>query len=80
VFKLLDDREDVRQLNFWRTQDQREMDFIINGQLALEVKFSGAKFDTGKYKLFRESYPDIPINVVCFMNTGPDFLTLFDLI
>lgn len=80
VFKLLDDREDVRQLNFWRTQDQKEMDFIINGQLALEVKFNGAKFDTGKYKLFRESYPDIPINVVCFMNPSPDFLTLFDLV
>jgi predicted AAA+ superfamily ATPase len=80
VFKLLDDREDVRQLNFWRTQDQKEVDFIIDGQFALEVKFNGSQFDAGKQKLFRESYPNIPLNVVCFTNAAPDFLILLDIV
>lgn len=80
VFKFLDDRDDVKRLNFWRTQSKKEVDFIVNGQAALEVKFNGAKYDPGKYKSFRESYPDIPLGVVCFMNPAPDFLTLFDMV
>ncbi|MCI0470869.1 MAG: ATP-binding protein, partial [Candidatus Aminicenantes bacterium] len=35
VFKLLDDREDIRRLNFWRTQSKQEVDFIIDGKYAL---------------------------------------------
>jgi len=80
VFKLLDDREDTRRLNFWRTQSKHEVDFVIDGKFALEVKYNGSKFDSGKYKLFRESYPQIPLNVVCFTNPKPGSFTPFDLI
>ncbi len=80
VFKLLADREDISRLNFWRTQSKHEVDFVINGKFALEVKYNGSKFDTGKYKLFRESYPQIPLSVVCFTNPGPAYLTPYDLI
>lgn len=80
TFKLLDDREDVRKLNFWRTQSQNEVDFVVNGKYAFEVKFNGVKFDARKYKLFREYYPRIPLGVVSFINPVPGSLTVFDLV
>lgn len=80
VFKLLVDREDVRRLNFWRTQSKQEVDFIIDGKYALEVKYSGSRFDPGKYRLFRETYPQISLDVVCFTEPGPTALAPFDII
>lgn len=80
VFKLLDDRDDVSRLNFWRTQDQKEVDFIIDRRAAIEVKYNGDKYNAARYRLFRESYPDIPLSVVCALNPTPNHLTPFDLI
>ncbi|MCK4762247.1 MAG: ATP-binding protein [Candidatus Aminicenantes bacterium] len=80
VFKLLHDREDVKKMHFWRTQDKKEVDFIIDGKFALEVKFNGTKFSAGKYRLFCETYPGIPLAVVCYTGPTPHSLSLFDLI
>jgi predicted AAA+ superfamily ATPase len=41
VFKLLHDRGDLKNINFWRTQDKNEVDFIIDKKFALEVKYNG---------------------------------------
>lgn len=70
VFKLLSDREDVNHINFWRTQTKKEVDFIINRQFAFEIKYNGLKFEPGKYRLFRETYPEIPLGVVSLINSN----------
>ena len=80
VFKLLHDRGDLKSINFWRTQDQNEVDFIIDKKFALEVKFNGDKFSLSSYKQFIKSYPEIPIRVASFINPQPDHLTFFDLV
>jgi len=80
VFKLLHDREDMKSINFWRTQDKNEVDFIIDKQFALEVKFNGNKFSLSSYKQFIKSYPGIPIRAASFVNPKPDHLTGFDLV
>ncbi len=80
VFKLLDDREDVRSINFWRTQDKKEVDFIINKTYALEAKFNGGKYNPSKYRLFRETYPEIPFGVASFIGSQPNHLNYSDLI
>lgn len=49
------------RINFWRTQDKKEVDFIFDGKAALEVKWQLSKFDTQKYRTFIESYPEIPL-------------------
>jgi predicted AAA+ superfamily ATPase len=80
VFKLLHDRNDVRSINFWRTQDKNEVDFIINKKFAIEAKFNGNKFALSGYKQFQQSYPGIPIRAASFVNPKPDHLTFFDLV
>ena len=80
VFKLLDDRDDTGNINFWRTQDKKEVDFIIDRKYALEVKFNGDKYNQKKYGLFLETYPDIPLRVVCHVNPHPGHLTFLDLV
>jgi predicted AAA+ superfamily ATPase len=80
IFKLLHDRDDVKTINFWRTQDQNEVDFIINKKFALEAKFNGDRFSPTGYKQFSQSYPEIPLRAASFLNPKPDHLTFFDLI
>ena len=80
VFKLLHDREDLKHINFWRTQDKNEVDFIINKKFALEVKFNGDKFALTRYRKFNQIYPEIPLRAASFVNPKPDHLTFFDLV
>ncbi len=80
VFKMLHDRGDVRRINFWRTQDKNEVDFIINNKFALEAKFNGDKFSLSRYKQFDQGYPGIPLRAASFVNPKPDHLTFFDLV
>lgn len=54
----------VDDLNFWRTQDKKEVDFIVEQNRAFEIKSQIIKFKTSKYKTFTESYPDIPLSPV----------------
>ena len=52
-------------IKFWRTPKKQEIDFIISDLMgnfkAIEVKFNIKNFRTGKYKLFKEHYPKIPL-------------------
>ncbi len=52
-------KDDIR---FWRTQDKKEIDFIIDEKYAFEVKIQKKKYNREKYKLFCESYPDIKLS------------------
>jgi predicted AAA+ superfamily ATPase len=49
------------RINFWRTQDRKEVDFIFDSNTALEVKWQLSKFDRQKYRTFLEAYPEIPL-------------------
>jgi hypothetical protein len=44
------------------------------------VKFNSTKFNAVKYRLFRETYPQMPLSVVCITNPGPNFFTPYDLV
>ncbi|MDZ7793774.1 MAG: ATP-binding protein [Spirochaetia bacterium] len=65
----------VEKINYWRTQDKKEVDFIVDGSRAFEVKWRSEAFNPGKYRRFTEHYPDIPLNPVCWQDdNSPDLL------
>jgi len=63
VFRQLLEKYDTDEIKFWRTIDQKEIDFIA-GDSALEVKTDSGKFREKKYKLFLENYPDKKLSFV----------------
>ncbi|MFN8255382.1 MAG: ATP-binding protein [Bacteroidales bacterium] len=53
-------------LRYWRTTNQKEIDFIVlhgldNG-FAIECKFQAVNFDIEQYKQFLEAYPKFPLH------------------
>ena len=52
-----------KEIKFWRTQDGKEVDFIVNGR-AYEVKYSADRIKEKKYAAFREKYPDIKFRFI----------------
>ena len=56
VFKLFYNRCDIKAINFWRTQEKHEVDFIINQKFAIETKFNARSFKQSKYKQFTNLY------------------------
>ncbi len=61
VFKLLNGKNNVKPINFRRAQDKHEIDFIIDKQIAIEVKYRAKSIKQSKYKWFRDIYKDIPL-------------------
>lgn len=62
---------DEDEIKFWHTKSQNEVDFIVgdffkNNFHALEVKYSLKDFKESKYKVFKQYYPNIPLNAICF--------------
>lgn len=70
VYNLLSETYDEEQLRFWRTQDGKEIDFIVSEMYmqgkALEVKWQKAAFRSTKYKRFEEAYPQYPVSCISF--------------
>lgn len=63
-------------IKFWRTQNQNEVDFIINEKIAYEIKFLKTECRKSKYKLFQRTYPDIKFEFLtyqdfCNLKIGP---------
>ena len=54
----------IEDIRFWRTQDKKEIDFIVNNSHAFEIKSNPASFKKNKYKDFTKNYPDIKLNLV----------------
>ena len=54
----------VANIQFWRTQNKNEVDFIVNKELAFEVKLRKQNFSLNKYQIFKSSYPDLPLKLV----------------
>lgn len=68
VFRRLLDLYGPDPIHFWRTQQQQEVDFVVNPMLgetfALEVKWDASKTKPAKYMKFNESYPEIPLIII----------------
>lgn len=54
----------IENIKFWRTQDKHEVDFIIDDELAFELKLNPRKFNSNRYERFKQSYPQIPLKLV----------------
>lgn len=50
--------KNIDDIHFWRTQDKKEVDFII-GNEAFEIKSNSLKADKRSYGAFQTIYPDI---------------------
>ena len=66
VFRQLLRIVPLEKINFWRTKDGHEVDFIIDQKIALEVKSSPASFQEKKYRHFLEQHPEIPLQCVTY--------------
>lgn len=65
VFKQLIDKNKLEDINFWRTQNKNEIDFVMEKyNKAYEVKVNKDKFLIWKYSLFLESYNNFSIEVI----------------
>lgn len=53
----------AEKIKFWRTQDKKEVDFVV-GRRAYEIKTQSGKSDKRKYKQFQELYPEIGLNFI----------------
>ncbi|MDX2248659.1 MAG: AAA family ATPase [Bacteroidia bacterium] len=60
-FLRLKQKYDPDQIRFWRTTDQKEVDFVVEEQFgegkAIEIKWLEKSFDPKKYNKFTETYP-----------------------
>jgi len=66
VFKeILKEIKDIDKIKFWRTQDKKEIDFVV-GNKALEIKFDAKGEKKEKYRQFIEQYPDIKFSFLRF--------------
>ena len=78
VFKeFLNKGTNLDTIKFWRTQDKKEVDFVIENQ-AFEIKFQQDKIKKKYYGQFTAYYPDIKLNFLSynqilrkFYNYGP---------
>lgn len=68
-------KNDIEEIAFWRTQDKKEVNFVVNRSFACEIKTKANKFNLKKYKTFIQTYPDIPLKLVtCFDDQTLDLL------
>lgn len=63
--ELLRNAGNADKIRFWRTQDGREVDFVL-GKEAWEVKFNSRNYKPKKYESFQEQYPDINFKIISF--------------
>ena len=76
VFRILTDKIGADGIQYWRTSAGNEVDFILpdTDQLkAIEVKYDQNQVHLNKYKLFRETYPEIPMQFYWFNPFDEDF-------
>lgn len=67
VYHRLYERYDRDDIRYWRTADQREVDFVIDAprkKAAFEVKYNSASARPKKYRLFTENYPEYHLKFV----------------
>jgi predicted AAA+ superfamily ATPase len=80
VFRTLADKYDFDAILYWRTTAGNEVDFVlpgINKPRAIEARFDRIRLNPLKYKIFTETYPDIPIEYVWMSPFDEDFFRRF---
>jgi predicted AAA+ superfamily ATPase len=76
VFRVLADKIGTDAIQFWRTSAGNEVDFVLsdNERLkAIEVKFDNNQVKLNKYRLFTETYPEIPLQFFCLYPFDQNF-------
>ena len=74
--RLLLEKYALDEISFWRTSDGNEVDFVLSNvehPFALEVKFSKYAIKESKYKMFKETYPNFPLNFAYMEPFDEDF-------
>jgi len=73
VFIRLSEIYDQDSIQYWRTADQNEVDFIVKKSnvetFAFEVKYSENLIKPNKYRLFKELYPRISLDFLSLEKT-----------
>jgi len=76
IFRILADKIGIDAIKFWRTSSGNEVDFVLSDSerlKALEVKYDSNQVKLKKYRLFTETYPEIPLQFICLHPFGQDF-------
>ena len=76
VFRMLADKYDVGTIHYWRTSSGNEIDFVLpagDKPRAIEAKYDRIRFKPLKYKLFKETYPEIPLEYHWMIPFDEDF-------
>ncbi len=68
--ELIQQYNDDRSIQFWRTQNKNEVDFVVEAKKAYEVKYDRKNFSSGKYRLWKRTYPGIPLQCIAFIKSG----------
>lgn len=75
-FRMLYDKYGTDPIHFWRTASGNEVDFVLSDTgkyKAFEVKYDQNQVRVSKYKLFKEAYPEIPIEFIWMNPCDHDF-------
>ena len=65
AFKQLSERYNPDEIHFWRTADQKEIDFVIEqNKIAFEVKSKVGDRQKRLAQLFNKNYPDIKLKLI----------------
>ena len=76
VFRILADKYGVDTIHYWRTSGGNEVDFVLSDigeSKAIEVKYDKNQLKVNKYKLFKETYPEIPLHFIWMYPYDQDF-------
>lgn len=63
VFRSFLEKYQTDEINFWRTIQKNEIDFIVDKK-AFEIKINPKQFKENHYKVFLQSYPEITLSIV----------------
>jgi uncharacterized protein len=64
VFRMLAVTYGIDEIKYWRTIGGNEVDFVlpdINTPIAFEAKYDQNQVKPAKYKIFMETYPELPL-------------------
>jgi hypothetical protein len=64
VFRQLKETYNTEEIKYWRTIQQKEVDFVVAENLAFEVKAQVKKVKTKDYQQFLDFYPQIKLSFV----------------
>jgi len=76
VFRILADKYGADAIHYWRTSAGNEIDFVLSDNddpKAIEVKYDKNLVKPGKYKIFKETYPEISLYFCWFYPFDQNF-------